>query len=195
METGGAAAHLSRLPPGALSTRCVRRLAVSSGGGRGGRTWALLCCPLLDGPPGDLHSEFDLFRGLLLCASRFAGHHRADTGGREHDTRDQPGHVAADLAPHRRGRGLRAYCPWGALRRPVGLPPEGASAGPAVPRSDDRRGACPPARQPEQRPRWGADPAGGGEPPRGAACECPATLGWEAVDVGESGAHHDDAPP
>ncbi len=44
---------------------------------------------------------------------------------------------------------------------------------------------CPAARQPEQRSRWDAEHAGGGEPPRGSACERPAALGWEAVDVGD----------
>src|SRR5437016_6056766 len=66
METGGAAPGLGRLAPRALSTRRGRGLAVSAGGGCGGSAGALLHGPFLRRSPAHLHSEFDLFRGLLL---------------------------------------------------------------------------------------------------------------------------------
>src|SRR6266446_4628269 len=91
METGGAAARLGRLPPWALSTRPRRPLVLPSRGGGGCTSWALLRCPLLREPPSYLHSEFDLFRGLLLCASRRTGHGYPDSGGRGGAARPQPG--------------------------------------------------------------------------------------------------------
>src|SRR5437879_4545847 len=105
METGGAAARLGRLPPWALSTRPRRPLVLPSRGGGGGTSWALLRCPLLRWPPSDLHSEFDLFRGLLLCASRRPGHGRPDSRGRGGAARPESGGAAPDMAPHWRGRG------------------------------------------------------------------------------------------
>ncbi len=107
---------LGGLPPGAVSMGWGWWLAVSSRGGRGGPTGALLRSPLLDGSAADLYAEFDLLRGLLLRASRLAGRHRAARGGRADRAWAQPGDLVADLPRHRGGRRLRAGGPWGALR-------------------------------------------------------------------------------
>src|SRR5215813_6593157 len=112
METGGADADLGGLPPWAVSTRWGWWLAVSSRRGRGGQAGALLHGPLLDGPAADLYSEFDLFRGLLLRASRLAGYHRAAPRGRADNAWDQPGRLVTDVPRHWGGRGLCAGGPW-----------------------------------------------------------------------------------
>src|SRR6059058_1786347 len=149
MEAGRAATRPGRLTPWALSTRPRGPLVLSSRRGGSGTAWALLSCPLLRRPPSHLHSEFDLFRGLLLCVSYRTGLGCPDSGGRGGATRPKPGGVAPDPAPHHRGRSLCADCTRGPLCGPVRLPAYGASACPAVPRSDHRRSACPAPHQPD----------------------------------------------
>src|SRR6266702_8532483 len=87
MEAGRAATHPGRLAPWALSTRPRGPLVLPTRRGSGGTAWALLSCPLLRRPPSHLHSEFDLFRGLLLCVSYRTGLGRPDSGGRGGATR------------------------------------------------------------------------------------------------------------